>query len=211
MFILPVSRVLTHPSKGRLQITRNFYDSPQTSQLFDSHRQKLRITHQIAKAINGIGNLKPDTYCLSVGCGTCAIDQLLSSKNIVGLDSASEMLKIAEERVSRTVLGYAQKLPFESGTFDVTYAIDITPSGLSDFNLTQIIAEMKRVTKPKGTVILASQNYLVQKILSLGKNRSVIRGKIIEDSFLENGLKPVQKPIGYLHQFTVFYSKVGED
>jgi ubiquinone/menaquinone biosynthesis C-methylase UbiE len=101
---------------------------------------------------------------LDVGCGTGrgVADFVEVAKQTVGADASHDMLLAAAKKVEgRSGVGlvrsYAQSLPFPTGYFDVVTSLNF----LHLFSLqTQgdMIAEMKRVVRPGGIVVLEFDN-----------------------------------------------------
>ncbi|MGI6221371.1 MAG: bifunctional demethylmenaquinone methyltransferase/2-methoxy-6-polyprenyl-1,4-benzoquinol methylase UbiE [Coriobacteriales bacterium] len=95
---------------------------------------------------------------LDVCCGTGDVTEQLCLGNpdslVVGLDFSSEMLKVAEKRLSHAgnsmlIEGNAMELPFDDGTFDaaiISFGLRNTP----DYK--QVLSEMRRVVRPGGGV-----------------------------------------------------------
>lgn len=71
--------------------------------------------------------LKDCQRILDVGCGIGQFGQQLRDLNITGLDNSPEMLEEARKRSNKTfVLGNAESLNFNNGTFDaVFYAVTL--------------------------------------------------------------------------------------
>jgi ubiquinone/menaquinone biosynthesis C-methylase UbiE len=101
---------------------------------------------------------------LDVGCGTGrgVADFVEAAKLTVGADASQDMLLTAAEKIrGRSGVGlvrsYAQSLPFPRGYFDVVTSLNF----LHLFSLqtqTDMIAEMKRVVRPGGVVVLEFDN-----------------------------------------------------
>jgi ubiquinone/menaquinone biosynthesis C-methylase UbiE len=103
---------------------------------------------------------------LDVGCGTGrgVVDFAREAAFAVGADASHDMLsfaarKAADGRPCGFSVAYAQELPFKSGSFDVVTSLNF----LHLFSLdTQraMIAEMKRVLRPGGILVLEFDNAL---------------------------------------------------
>jgi ubiquinone/menaquinone biosynthesis C-methylase UbiE len=101
---------------------------------------------------------------LDVGCGTGrgVADFVEEAQLTIGADASQDMLVTAAQKIKgRTraclVRSYAQSLPFPSGSFDVVTSLNF----LHLFSLPtqkEMIAEMKRVVRPGGIVVLEFDN-----------------------------------------------------
>lgn len=105
----------------------------------------------------------PNELILDAGCGTGIFtsDFLARGARVVGLDISRTMLQRAAGRGYGFPLALVQgdmlALPFASNTFDKTVsvtAIEFIPAGR------EALAELFRVTKPGGVVVLATLNSL---------------------------------------------------
>ncbi len=95
---------------------------------------------------------------LDVGCGTGRFTAgfELSGASVVGVDTDRDRLAIAARRIRGQVLAAdAQHLPFEDATFDVSTAITVLEFAP---NPARILAEMARVTRPGGRILVAALN-----------------------------------------------------
>ncbi len=86
---------------------------------------------------------------LEVGVGTGRFAGKLGIK--VGLDVSAEMLKLAQKRGIKTVLGDAHSLPFQQGTFDYVLLM-VTICFVKD--PAQVLREIHRVLKDNGLVVI---------------------------------------------------------
>lgn len=115
-----------------------------------------------SKAISLLSDLQ-SPHILDVATGTCdvAIEMAknLNSPSIIGLDISANMLEVGQKKIDKAGLadvielkqGESENLPFDDNTFDaITVAF-----GVRNFdNLTKGLAEMKRVLKPDGQLVV---------------------------------------------------------
>jgi len=94
---------------------------------------------------------------LEVGCGTGLILQRLSrlASRAVGVDISPGMLEKARARGLEVYEGSATALPFDDASFDVTCAFKVLPH-VPD--LKRALAEMARVTRPGGILLVELYN-----------------------------------------------------
>lgn len=104
---------------------------------------------------------------LDAGCGVGAFSEPLAKKNTVyGVDFSEKSLAFAADRGLHTVTGDLTALPFEDGTFDVVLCIGVIQ--LIEQYM-PVMAELARVTKPGGTLLVQTlhKGSLQRKILGL--------------------------------------------
>ncbi len=100
---------------------------------------------------------------LDAGCGTgvFTIDMVASGSRLVGLDISFPMLKRAGEKLKglpfRRVLGDLSHLPFFESSFDKV--VSITALEFIE-DAKEAVGELFRVTKKKGTIVVATLNSL---------------------------------------------------
>lgn len=107
--------------------------------------------------------LRPQKYefLLDVGCGTGVFtrDILAAGASVVGLDISRPMLSAAcrnfDAQFFTPVLGNMERLPFANGSFDKVYSMT-TLEFVANAHLA--VAELSRVTKTGGTVVLSTLN-----------------------------------------------------
>ncbi len=99
----------------------------------------------------------PGTILLEAGCGAGMASQIAASRGarVTGLDASEAMLAIARRRVptGTFMTGELEALPFADASFDAV-------TGFNSFqyagNPGKALAEARRVTKPGGTVAIAT-------------------------------------------------------
>jgi phosphatidylethanolamine/phosphatidyl-N-methylethanolamine N-methyltransferase len=113
------------------------------------------------KAIDLVNN-RPDQRILEVGVGTgLALPMYRLDATVVGIDLSPEMLEKARARVARNNTGNiealiemdAENLEFADSSFDCVFAVyvaSVVP------NPTKLVAEMQRVCKPGGDIVVVN-------------------------------------------------------
>lgn len=94
---------------------------------------------------------------LDVGCGTGqsgAVARGLGAR-VVGLDPDRAMLAAARGRVDAPVLAVGERLPFRDHAFDATIAVTVLEFVQDP---AAVVAEMARVTRSPGTVVVGALN-----------------------------------------------------
>jgi SAM-dependent methyltransferase len=95
----------------------------------------------------------PKPSILDVGCGTGANLELLDQFGVAeGVDVSADALEFCRQRgLVRVRQGAAEKLPYESGTFDLVTGLDVVEHLDDDL---AGLREMHRVLKPDGRILL---------------------------------------------------------
>ena len=110
------------------------------------------------RVLEELGPLEFDTI-LDVGCGTGTLLSLITYKNsnatISGIDLSPEMIRVAKSKLGEKAdlrVGDSEELPWTESNFDVLLN---TQSFHHYPNPGKVLAEMKRVLKPNGHLIIA--------------------------------------------------------
>lgn len=95
---------------------------------------------------------QPTDRMLDVACGTGLVSRAFRGRvaEIVGLDPTAAMAAQAAPALDRFVEGFAEHLPFEDGQFDLA----ICRQGIQFMDAARAAAEMVRVVRPGGRVVL---------------------------------------------------------
>lgn len=109
---------------------------------------------------------KEKVAVLDLSCGTGQLLQSLCHQNIqlTGVDYSPEMIKIARKRLPPLIKLYqadVHALPFRGNTFD--YVVS-TEAFHHYYNQRKAIAQMKRVVKKGGKVIIVDVNFFLRPI-----------------------------------------------
>lgn len=124
---------------------------------------------------------------LDIATGTGRFAELLADEggDVIGLDASSEMLR---PRKATYVLGDALKLPFDSGSFDVSISIRFLHL-LSADKIDDFIKEVSRITKNK--FVFETLHPLSLRILyqwALPQNSSLYSNSFLKEKFEEIGI-----------------------
>jgi ubiquinone/menaquinone biosynthesis C-methylase UbiE len=117
--------------------------------------------------------LRGDERVLDVGCGTGALAYALAPLvgEVVGVDSSEEYLAAAREGAPDNcsfVVGDAEALPFDYGDFDLVGCLRVLHHVARP---ELVVAEIVRVTRPSGRILIADQLGDVDPMRSLELDR----------------------------------------
>lgn len=118
--------------------------------------------------------LNSSTTVLDVGVGTGAVSKhiLDYTKNVYGVDISPSMLALTHKDI-KTYIGFAEKLPFKDGMFEVVFGRQIYHN--LDKHLEDAVKEAKRVLKPGGRFLIAEfippNDDLIEEWISLRINK----------------------------------------
>jgi malonyl-CoA O-methyltransferase len=139
----------------RDEIRRTFDESSRDEEHFPSTIDP-RIQH-VQVILKFFGDLT-DKSVLDVGCGKGRFARVLHEQNpgadIWGLDISEEMLRFVPPPI-RTRAGSMTELPFADSTFDAAYATESLEHAVE---IERAVAEMCRVVKPGGKLVIIDKN-----------------------------------------------------
>jgi len=161
---------------------------------------------------------------LDIGCGTgdntLVLSKLYKRANIVALDFADEMLKVAHRKLSwkqkllnnniKYVCADAESLPFKDNSFEFIFS-NLTIQWCADLDRT--FAEFKRVLKPEGLLFfstlgpdtLKELRYSWQQVDNNQHVHKFIDMHDVGDAMIRAGLAD---PVMDMEYFTLTYSNV---
>lgn len=122
-----------------------------------------RWSELLAPAFLRFAGVSSGAYVLDVACGTGVLSKALAdaSAHVVGIDASEGYLEGARQHRSHRNITYEsgdiRQMRFTDNAFDAavsTLALDVLPE------IEQVVAEMKRVTRPGGMVASAVHQFL---------------------------------------------------
>src|SRR2546427_2547198 len=133
-------------------------------------------TDERARALNRkraeAAGIAPGQQVLDVGCGVGFDAELLAGLvapggKVLGVDHSAAMVERAAARFAGSSLPVefrtadAHALPFANGTFDVAWTERVL---VHVADPAQVVREMMRVVRPRGTIVIAEADYLAYVI-----------------------------------------------
>ena len=132
-----------------------------TANAYESKNFLVRfIEQQRVKTVIDLSDIKKSNRVIEIGCEAgYLLKRLLNAKEVVGLDIARTALKDAQKYIKsdkvKFICADASNIPFEDNYFDKI----ICSQTLEHLNNPgEVVAEMYRIVKPKGTVIISVPN-----------------------------------------------------
>lgn len=154
--------------KKKQKWNEGMYSRFPTKQVYENRNFLVRfIEQQRVKTVLGFSEIKESDKVIEVGCEAgYLLKQLLVAKEIVGLDIAENALGDAKKSIQsdkvKFICADASDIPFRDSYFDKVICSQ-TLEHLS--NPEKVIAEMFRIVKPGGAVIVSVPNERVLIIL----------------------------------------------
>jgi len=113
---------------------------------------------------------------LEVGCGTGLILERTAQRtsSVIGIDISEGMLEVCHKKGLQVLQASATSLPFDDNYFDLVYSFKVLPH-VPDIK--SALAEITRVTKPGGRMILEFYNPLSFKGLNYKIARLIRRSE----------------------------------
>jgi ubiquinone/menaquinone biosynthesis C-methylase UbiE len=120
------------------------------------------VEHYLDKRARFVIAHCPRGTALDVGCGTGALAARLADAGyeMTGVDPSEGMLRVLERRSSRVraVKGSGTALEFPDDSFDLVYCVAVMHHIAAADDVRRTLAEMVRVAKPGGRVLIWDHN-----------------------------------------------------
>ena len=135
----------------------------EVAEVYDESLPAHVTAHYLAKRTRFVVECcPPPARLLDVGCGTGALAAKLAARGYeaTGLDPSEGMLGVLRERAPevKAVQASATDMPFDDGEFDLSVSV-ATMHHIADPNSVRLaLAEIVRVVRPGGTVIVWDHN-----------------------------------------------------
>jgi SAM-dependent methyltransferase len=121
-----------------------------------------RYTHELGRALIATAGVRPGQRALDVGCGpgalTAELVTVLGAEHVAAADPSEPFVEACRSRLAgvRVEVARAEALPFEDAEFDRSLA-QLVVNFMTDAHAG--VREMRRVTRPGGTVAGAVWDY----------------------------------------------------
>jgi SAM-dependent methyltransferase len=145
---------------------------------------------------------------LDIGCGIGLTDRYLEGRfgSLTGVDVSPGVLERAEQANpwARYVLYEGDRLPFDDGSFDLTFAVCVVQV-IEASKRPRFVAELARVTRSGGLVVAFEHNplnpltRLVVRRVSFGEDAHILGARTLASLFRLAGLSVVDR--GYILLF----------
>jgi ubiquinone/menaquinone biosynthesis C-methylase UbiE len=159
-----MSRPATHSGAGAgpdwAATQRALYDG--IAPHYDTTIPQHVADHYLAKRVQLVRQLaRPGDTILDVGCGTGTLAAAIRAAgyDVYGLDASTGMLaQLGAAGRGRPVAGFGERLPFASGTFGLAITVATLHHITDATRIAGTIAEMCRVTRSGGHVVIWDHN-----------------------------------------------------
>jgi len=129
---------------------------------YDSSIPPHVANHYRTKRVDLVRSLAaPGAAVLDVGCGTGTLAHALRDAGfaVYGLDASTGMLsQLGANGRGRPVAGFSERLPFATGSFELVITVATLHHITDPDRIAETLAEMCRVVKPGGSVVVWDHN-----------------------------------------------------
>ena len=131
-----------------------FYNLLNNPRVYDPFLRYLGDHDIIQQVIRDELDLERKKRILDIGCGTGNVSRMFPKEHYTGIDSDKNYIDFARRKYDKDFICMsAVDLKFENDHFDVIFTKDLFHH-LADDLFSKVLAEMKRVLKPTGRVLI---------------------------------------------------------
>jgi SAM-dependent methyltransferase len=179
------------PPADWVQTQRALYDG--IAPHYDGSIPEHVAAHYRAKRVRLVRELAPaGGAVLDVGCGTGTLAEAMRREGfrVYGLDASTGMLaQLGAAQRGQPVVGFGERLPFRDGSFDLAITVATLHHITDPRRIAETIAEMCRVTRAGGHVVVWDHNpynpywpLLMQRVpQDTGEERLVPQEEVVAD------------------------------
>jgi SAM-dependent methyltransferase len=142
------------------RVSSSHFDSIATG--YDDSLPAHVVEHYIRKRTRFVLEHCPRGKALDVGCGTGALATRLAKAGyqMSGVDPSEGMLEVLRARTAgvQAVRAFGTALPFADDSFDLVLCVAVMHHIAEPGNVSQTLAEMVRVAKPSGRILVWDHN-----------------------------------------------------
>jgi ubiquinone/menaquinone biosynthesis C-methylase UbiE len=187
----------------------------EVAEVYDESLPGHVMDHYLRKRISFIAERHPPpARLLDVGCGTGVLAGSLSSQGyeVVGVDPSEGMLDVMRKRFPavESVQASATDMPFGDGSFDLAVSVATMHHIADAADVARALAEMARVVRPGGHVLIWDHNprnpywpHLMKRVpQDQGDERLIPLAELL-DGLRAGGADPVEvRELGLVPDFT---------
>ena len=171
------------------------------------------VEHYLRKRTAFVVRHCPPGAALDVGCGTGALAARLAGAGYetVGVDPSEGMLEVLRQRSPqvRAVRASAESLPFPDDSFDVVLTVAVLHHIADRGGVRRTLAEMVRVAKPSGRVLVWDHNprnpywgnLMARVPQDTGEERLIPEGELLEGLRAAGGEVLLSAQLGLVPDF----------
>ncbi len=172
------------------------------------------VEHYLRKRTAFLTGVAPVGSALDVGCGTGALAERLAARGyrVVGIDPSEGMLEIMRARAPavEAVQGSGSELPFDADRFDLVLTVAALHHIAAPDEVRRTLAEMVRVCRPGGRVVVWDHNprnpywssLMARVPQDTGEERLVPAPEVI-DGLMDAGARVLScQQLGFVPEFT---------
>ena len=135
----------------------------QIAEQYDDSLPPHVVEHYLEKRTRLLrANAPPGGAVLDVGCGTGTLAARVEEEglDVTGIDPSQGMIEMLRKQASgvEAVVGSGSELPFDTDSFDLVYCVAVLHHIADREDVKRTLAEMVRVAKPGGRVIVWDHN-----------------------------------------------------